>query len=142
MHRSVSVTVLVTTAIVGGSLLTACSSSSSQEASSSPSQVGGMTTCDDATLMDTLKKAHPENTYSNLSLSCADGWAALTIDQTGDGDPTHGINVTYVFEAEGQFWVEKDRAAVCGTIPADAPASRPADAQVPAAIWDRACNTN
>jgi hypothetical protein len=66
----------------------------------------------------------------------------VTVDEAPSSDSEHGINVTYVFEAEGQFWVPKDRAAVCGTIAADAPASRPADSQVPDAIWATACNTN
>jgi hypothetical protein len=52
------------------------------------------------------------------------------------------VTVTAVLEAEGQFWIVKDRADVCGTPDANDPTKVPADAQVPAAIYQPACNTN
>lgn len=140
MRRLATTTVLLSAAVLGTGLLAGCSSSSSS--SSSPSAVGGMTTCDEPTLTSAVQKAYPDNSYANLKVSCADGWAAVTVDQSASKDMANAINVTYVFEAEGQFWIPKDRAAVCGTIDTNAPATRPADAQVPEAIWATACNTN
>jgi len=78
-------------------------------------------------------------------LQCGDGWAAVGADvssSSATADPDTGITITLVFEQEGQFWVPKDRTAVCGTPSTADPASRPDDAQVPASIWLAACNTN
>ena len=41
---------------------------------------------------------------------------------------------TVVLQAEGQFWILKDRVEVCGT--------GPDDAEVPSSICEPACNTN
>ena len=38
---------------------------------------------------------------------------------------------TVVWQAEGQFWVPQDRGKVC-----------PKPSQIPAAIYDLACNSN
>lgn len=63
------------------------------------------------------------------SFKCADGWAYAFIN-AGTGD--EAVTGTVVFEAEGQFWIPKDRATVC---------KAPGD-QVPAAIYEPACETN
>lgn len=57
---------------------------------------------------------------------------------SGDGE----IEVTDVFRAVDGAWSLVDRNAVCGTIDLNAPAERPADAQVPESIWVQACNSN
>lgn len=104
--------------------------------------VGGMVSCTQAefthTIDGTLTKG--QKLVSVDSYACADGWA-YAFATIGDGKG-HDIVVTDVFEAEGQFWIPKDRTKVCGTINPTAPATRPADSQVPAAIWAKACNTN
>ena len=63
------------------------------------------------------------------SFKCADGWAYAFVN-SGTGDSQY--TATLVFEAEGQFWVPKDRAKVCKS---------PGN-EVPAAIYQDACNTN
>lgn len=109
---------------------------------SSPQMVGGMVKCTQGEFANSIESglAKGQRLVSVDSFACADGWA-YAIATVGDG-AGHDIVVTDVFEAEGQFWIPKDRAKVCGTISASAPATRPADSQVPAAIWAKACNTN
>jgi hypothetical protein len=63
------------------------------------------------------------------SFKCADGWAYAFVN-VGSGEEQY--TATLVFEAEGQFWVPKDRAKVCNA---------PGD-QVPASIYQDACETN
>lgn len=104
--------------------------------------IGGMATCTQADFGDTIAAGLPkgEVLVSVDSFKCEDGWA-YAFATIGDGKG-HNITVTDVFEAEGQFWIPKDRKDVCGTVNPSAPATRPADAQVPAGIWQQACNTN
>ena len=48
-------------------------------------------------------------------------------------------------EAEGQFWILKDRGDVCGSIPEiddNGQPIRPDDAQVPVSMWALACVGN
>ena len=97
-------------------------------------KVGGMATCDAASIE---KAAQNTPGYENQkvtledssSFKCADGWAYAFIN-AGTGD--QAVTGTVVFEAEGQFWIPKDRAKVC---------KAPGD-QVPAAIYQPACETN
>ncbi len=104
--------------------------------------IGGMVTCTQADFGDVIAAGLPkgEVLVSVDSFACDSGWA-YAFATLGDGKG-HDIVVTDVFEAEGQFWIPKDRAKVCGTIDMNQPAGRPADSQVPAAIWANACNTN
>lgn len=101
--------------------------------------VGGMVKCTQNEFANTIEGGLSAGTKldSIESFACADGWA-YAIAEVGSPATVS----TYVFEAEGQFWIPKDRAKVCGTISPSAPATRPADSQVPAAIWKTACNTN
>jgi uncharacterized lipoprotein YehR (DUF1307 family) len=62
------------------------------------------------------------------SYKCADGWAVGFVDV---GMGMEQYTTTVVWQAEGQFWVPQDRAKVC-----------PKPSQVPAAIYDLACNSN
>ena len=141
---------LATTVAAGATIaaLAGCSSSASEDAASTAdaTSVGGMATCDDATLRaDTeallTSQDDGSNLYSFDDLECADGWAVAfpTIGPTEDEAYTY----TQVFQAEGQFWVPvTDRTTVCGTRDAEDSAAYPSDAQVPESIWQSACNTN
>lgn len=62
------------------------------------------------------------------SYKCADGWAVGFVDV---GTGLEQYTATVVWQAEGQFWVPQDRAKVC-----------PKPSQIPAAIYDLACNSN
>jgi len=74
--------------------------------------------------------------YPNASLAtgggpsykCADGWAVGFINV---GSGVDEITTTVVWQAEGQFWVPQDRGKVC-----------PKPSEVPAAIYQLACNSN
>jgi len=132
--------------LAAGALVAGCGSSSdtasdttakAETASSSTStdqRVGGTATCDAAAIE---KAAQGSPGYENQkvvledssSFECADGWAYAFIN-AGTGD--EAVTGTVVFEAEGQFWIPKDRATVC---------KAPGD-QVPAAIYQPACETN
>ena len=142
---------LVFTALAASTLLlAACSSGSSTEetAAASPeasaSMVGGMATCDEATftqvVTDQLATEGDAKLFSLDGFECVDGWAAVfpTIGTTEED----AVTETLVFEAEGQFWIPKDRGEVCGTPSESDPAAYPADSQVPGALWQPACNTN
>lgn len=103
-------------AIVTGSAR--CDRSSMEEAVSSWSEAygdGGR-----ATLPDTAG-----------SFRCSNGWAVAFPEV---GPDSTAISVTAVFEAEGQFWIPKDRSKVCG--------KTPADSEVPASLFRDACQTN
>jgi len=137
---------LVVALLAAGALVAGCGSSSdtasdttakAETASSSTStdqRVGGTATCDAAAIE---KAAQGSPGYENQkvvledssSFECADGWAYAFIN-AGTGD--EAVTGTVVFEAEGQFWIPKDRATVC---------KAPGD-QVPAAIYEPACETN
>lgn len=58
-------------------------------------------------------------------VQCSEGWAATTVTVNGQYD------ATFLFEAEGQFWILKDREQVC---------AKPSP--VPAAIYQAGCETN
>jgi hypothetical protein len=137
---------LVVALLAAGALVAGCGSSSdtasdttakAETATSSTStdqKVGGTATCDAAAIE---KAAQDSPGYENQkvvledssSFECADGWAYAFIN-AGTGD--EAVTGTVVFEAEGQFWIPKDRATVC---------KAPGD-QVPAAIYEPACETN
>lgn len=59
---------------------------------------------------------------------CANGWAVAFVNV---GSGATAATTTVVWQAEGQFWVPQDRGKVC-----------PKPSQVPAAIYDLACNSN
>jgi len=110
-------------------------------AGSSP-VVGGMVRCTQNEFANTIEGGLSAGMRldSVNAFGCADGWGYAVATISGASGPA--VVVTDVFEAEGQFWIPKDRAQVCGTISPSAPGTRPADSQVPAAIWATACNTN
>ena len=65
------------------------------------------------------------------SFRCADGWAVAFPDV---GPEATAVTVTSVFEAEGQFWIPKDRSKVCG--------KNAADSEVPKELYRDGCQTN
>jgi hypothetical protein len=104
--------------------------------------LGGVAPCTEAALGDTLQRGmgKGEVLVSVNAFQCADGWAYADVT-VGDGKG-NDYDTVEVFQAEGQFWLVKDRAKVCGTFNPAAPTARPADAQVPAAIWTQSCTTS
>ena len=74
--------------------------------------------------------------YPNASLAtgggpsykCANGWAVGFVDV---GTGMEQYTTTVVWQAEGQFWVPQDRGKAC-----------PKPSQIPAAIYELACNSN
>lgn len=62
---------------------------------------------------------------------CTEGWAVAFPEA---GPKTEAITVTVVLEAEGQFWIPKNRAEVCG--------NGPGDSEVPKSLYRDACQTN
>ena len=150
--RTIIATSVTALALAG---LAGCSSSdepaASQEsaaapaASASASMVGGMATCDEAAFTTAVEEllaseGGGERLISLDGFECLDGWAAVfpTVGTTEE----NAVTETLVFEAEGQFWIPKDRMEVCGTVNMDDPSAYPADSQVPEGIWQPACNTN
>ena len=105
---------------------------------------GGMALCDEASLSAAISDnlAATESDVSLVSLddfTCLDGWAT-TSPTIGNVD--FSIGTTEVFQAEGQFWIPKDRSVVCGTPDMNDPTAYPADSQVPEGIYQDACQTN
>lgn len=129
---------LAAAALISAGLLAGCGSSSDTAASgdttapvSTGEMVGGMATCDAASITDAAKAGEdqPVALAEPDAFKCADGWAYAFVN-VGSGEEQ--VTVTKVFEAEGQFWIVKDRGDVC-----DGPGN-----QVPAAIYQDACQTN
>lgn len=123
--------------------LAACSSSSPTTAAS-PSLVGGMTECTDAAVGAAATQAAqalgPENTFTMESLQCSEGWAVasgIVGSSTAPADGPQGAPTSFIFQAEGQFWVPQDKTKVCGSDPAATTA--PADATVPADLYTAGC---
>lgn len=153
MHHTRRITALLATlAIAGTAGLTACSSGddatttpASAAASPDASLVGGTAVCDEASLRSAIEASYSEAGSDTKLLrvndfQCSEGWAVVFPDiGTNEED---AVTVTEVLQAEGQFWLVKDRMDVCGTPKADDPTARPDDAQVPADLWQAACNTN
>ena len=129
---------LAAAALLSAAVLAGCGSSSDSAASgdttapvSTGEMVGGMATCDAASITDAAKAGEdqPVELAEPNAFKCADGWAYAFVN-AGSGDAQ--VTVTKVFEAEGQFWIVKDRGEVC-TGPGD---------QVPSAIYKDACETS
>ena len=124
-------------ALVGASaltfgLMTACSSDEGE-------MVGGMTECTDdiangeaeeyvSEMSDGAKQWDPD------SVACSDGWAvAYGINgAAGQSDAdASGAPVDIIFQAEGQFWIPRDPADVCGTS-----GDYPSDAEIPKDLYE------
>lgn len=133
--------VLTATVLVAGLGLAACSSSSGSESSSAgstASPIGGMTECTSEAVQPAVDASVAElgadNQMTIDDLQCADGWAVASgvlgpKDAPSDGP--QGAPTSFIFEQEGQFWVPKDAADVCGT--------SEADAEIPADLYTAGC---
>ena len=103
--------------------------------------VGGMTECTKAALAEPATQAAqalgPDNIYTVDDLSCADGWAVTSGILASKENPEMGAPTSFVFEQQGQFWIPKDKAAVCGTNPTTTTA--PADAEIPTDLFMAGC---
>ena len=102
-------------------------------ATTTDQKVGGTATCDQASISKAVEATgtakEPNTLATPTSFECSDGWAYAYVNSgTGDAQYTG----TTVFEAEGQFWIPKDRQKVCIS---------PGN-QVPKAIYQPACETN
>lgn len=119
----------------------AASSSAAAPSSSDAPLVGGMTECTKAALAQPATGAAqamgPDNVYSVQDLHCADGWAVTAGLLADKANPAMGAPTSFVFEQEGQFWVVKDKAQVCGTNSTTTAA--PAGALIPAALFLPGC---
>ncbi|MDA3021864.1 MAG: hypothetical protein O2943_04240 [Actinomycetota bacterium] len=148
MRRNMKFAALAGAAALTIAGLSACSSGSTtadatSAASPEASMVGGMTTCDLAALDSSLQAAAQAlgqgNVVTDASVECADGWAVVTgILGTSEtaADAPQGAPTSFIFEAEGQFWIPKAVAAVCGTASGT---EVPADALIPAALYPSGC---
>lgn len=107
---------------------------------SSP-MVGGMTECTEDALAQPAAQAAEalgaDNLYTVDELTCADGWAVTSGLLAGKDNPQMGAPTSFIFEQEGQFWIPKDKSAVCGTNPTTT--TPPADAVIPAALFIAGC---
>ena len=50
-----------------------------------------------------------------------------------------GAPTSLIFQAEGQFWVPQDKEKVCGTVASASAGAAPADATVPASLYEAGC---
>lgn len=145
MTRITRVSTAIGLAVVTAASLAACSSSSTSEATSAAaSMVGGTTECTTDAVgpaaTEAAKVLGADNVFTLEDLQCADGWAVATgILGTGASASAapEGAPTSFVFQAEGQFWVPQDKAKVCGSDPAATAA--PADATIPAALYTAGC---
>ena len=78
-----------------------------------------------------------DNVYTIDNLQCADGWAVTSGVLASKQNPAMGAPTSFVFRREGEVWVGKDKAKVCGTNPTTTIA--PADAAIPAALFLSGC---
>ena len=81
-----------------------------------------------------------DNVMTIEDLQCADGWAVAsgilgTAAQAGATDGPAGAPTQFIFEAEGQFWIPKAAADVCGTPFPPTGETAPADAMIPASLF-------
>ena len=107
--------------------------------------IGGTVECSESALRAGLE-GFTDEIVSVDGFECQDGWAVvfLSVDG-GTDDPEYTVAGIAVLEAEGQFWISKDRVDVCGSTPEIDDAGqpiRPDDAQVPASLWGAACLGN
>ena len=134
-------------AVAGASLLAACSSGSSTPAASG-SKVGGTTECTNEIVGKAAQTAAQalaaDNVFQLENLQCADGWAVASgilgaAADVNNTDAPVGAPNSFIFEAEGQFWVPKTAESVCGTMNQADPNAVPADATIPAALYQAGC---
>jgi hypothetical protein len=121
---------LVGIALLGAAslVLAGCSSDSTDDAS-----VGGMAECSDTAIAEAVNADPAFADYVVNDYKCDSGWAYASADPA-EGEM--GAPAMMIFEAEGQFWIPKNAADVCGTYE---DGTFPADAVIPEALYDPAC---
>jgi hypothetical protein len=80
-----------------------------------------------------------DNLYRIDDVKCADGWAVTGGLWASTTNPDMGAPTTLVFQQQGTQWVNQDKQKVCGTNASTTPA--PADAKIPAALYEFGCLT-
>lgn len=129
-----------TTTSAGTSTTTTTTTTTTSAATSTP-VVGGMTTCTKEALAQPATQAAqalgPDNLYTVDTLTCSEGWAVTAGILSSTQNPEMGAPTSFVFEQEGQFWVVKDKAQVCGTNPTTT--TPPSDAVIPAELFLSGC---
>lgn len=128
--------------LLASTALAACSNDDS--ASSEETMVGGMTECTQEILsaeaVTYAESLSPDNTFTTDSVDCADGWAVangILGPKDAPADGPQGAPTALIFQQEGQFWIPKDPATVCGTY---SDGTYPSDAEIPEALYS-ACLT-
>ena len=136
-----STTTLTATSAAPASVSTVTATQTVTTTATSGPMVGGMTECTREALAEPASQAAqalgPDNLYTVEDLTCADGWAVTSGLLASKDNPQMGAPTSFVFEQEGQFWIPKDKAAVCGTNPTTT--TPPADAVIPAALFLAGC---
>ncbi len=99
--------------------------------------------CTKAGLADAATKAvqavAADNLYRIDAVTCADGWAVTSGLWSSTANPEMGAPSTLVFQQQGGRWIGQDKQKVCGTNASTTPA--PADATIPAALYESGCLT-
>ena len=136
-----STTTVTATSAAPGSVSTVTATQTVTTTATSGPMVGGMTECTREALAEPASQAAqalgPDNLYTVEDLTCADGWAVTSGLLASKDNPQMGAPTSFVFEQQGQFWIPKDKAAVCGTNPTTT--TPPADAVIPAALFLAGC---
>lgn len=134
-------TTVTATSAAPGSVSTVTATQTVTTTATSGPMVGGMTECTREALAEPASQAAqalgPDNLYTVEDLTCADGWAVTSGLLASKDNPQMGAPTSFVFEQQGQFWIPKDKAAVCGTNPTTT--TPPADAVIPAALFLAGC---
>ena len=133
-----SLTTLASAAILFGCSSDDDSASTSNATNGGEAIVTGSAKCDQASMAEAVASWSKANGGGKASLPadpvsyrCADGWA-VAFPNVGSGEAE--VTITAVFEAEGQFWIPKNREQVCG--------KNPAQSEVPSSLYKDACQTN
>ncbi|MEZ0359699.1 hypothetical protein [Mycobacterium sp. SA01] len=99
--------------------------------------------CDKAEFADAATAAvhavSKDNIYRIDEVTCAGGWAVTSGLWSSTANPDMGAPSTLVFQQLGGRWVSQDKQKVCGTNASTTPA--PADAMIPAALYELGCLT-
>ncbi len=113
-------------------VLAGCSSGSTDDTA-----VGGTVECNDTTIAEAVNSDPAFDNYVVHTYKCADGWAYAALPSAGQGET--GAPAMMIFEAEGQFWIPKSQADVCGTY---TDGTYPSDALIPESLYDPACSAS
>ena len=133
-------TITETTTVTSTASATTSATKSATTSATTP-MAGGMTNCTKEALTAPATQAaqalSPDNVYTVDDLTCSDGWAVTSGLLAGKDNPEMGAPTSFVFEQQGQFWVLKDKAEVCGTDPTSTTA--PIDAEIPTSLFLPGC---